>query len=146
MSLFFLLPSGHGVRVSLSGATASSIDTSAPKTAGTGFAFNTDGTVDDWDRNTGLTQISTATDWIIPNSSASSSYQMSYTSFSGDALTTDDFGGVDTWVDMGTKREVRLISDTEPVILSCTFTMQIRKGTGPVLSSAVYTIYTENGS
>jgi len=145
--LMYLMAGSHGhVTLTLTGATANSLDISAPKTAGAGFSFNMDGTVDDWDRNTGTTQISTATDWIIPNGSASSDYQMAYTSFSGSALTTDEFGGADTWVAMSENREVRIITDTDPEVLSCTFTMQVRRGTGPVLSSAVYTINAENGS
>jgi len=145
--LMMLMAGAHRhITVNLDGATANSIDISAPKTAGAGFSFNMDGTVDDWDRNSGFTQIDTATDWIIPNSAASSLYEMAYTSFTGDALTTDEFGGVDTWVNMSENREVRLISDADPEALSCQFTMQVRLNGGAVISSAVYTINAENGS
>ena len=89
MSLFFLLPSGHGVRVSLSGQTIVTTGT-GQLSAYAAVRFNSDGTVDEFESHgtNDYVQIDSATDWIIPNTaSADKTYHVRVTG----TPPTDDF-------------------------------------------------------
>lgn len=139
--------SAGGVLINLDGHTSAALDVSAPKQAAAGFKINSDGTLDTWHHISGFAQVDVATDWIIPNGAASAAaYEIRYTSFTGDSLTTDDFGGVNNWVALSGSPDVRLAT-TEDVTeaLTCSFTLEIRIG-AVTLATGSYTITAENSS
>ena len=75
--------------------------------AAAGIRFNTDGTVDQELENAGspaYSQISAGTDWIIPNDSATSLYEIRCSN-----VTANTWGlgseVIDTWVDLSVARE-----------------------------------------
>lgn len=131
----FTLPSGV---VTVSGETISS--------QGIGFQtatviFRADGTTDKFTTQTGTTQIDVATDWIIPNDAADSTYEVRYTSLVGDAFTF--FAAAeDVWVDLGSDRQwgYRDTNSNFFVLKTGTATFEIRKDGGAVIASATYSI------
>lgn len=123
--------------VTLSGETIS------PPTVGSGvpprgeIVFRTDGTVD-MIENGSTSQIDTATDWIIPNSRANDSYDVRYTSQSGDIFTAEA-SAEDAWIDLGTDRVYSLTR--VPIGTSTnTVTFEIRNNAGTTVASTVYVI------
>lgn len=98
------------------------------------LVFRTDGTMAK-NEGAGNVQIDAATDWIIPNASASSLYEC-LVSVSGDAL---DVGTVDTWQDLATQRTFGYSSAAK----SGTLTAKIRFSlTGVTLSTNTYSLST----
>jgi hypothetical protein len=81
-----------------------------------------------------FTQIDGGTDWVIPNSAASSLYEVMFSQDSGSA---PEVGTLDSWQDLGTDRSLGYNTDTPG---SGIFTVQIRYNGGAPLSSAQYTI------
>lgn len=129
-----------GAVVTVSGHTVSSTSSSGNSTAT--IRFNADGTVDQ-DENGVTTQVDSATDWIVPNSAASSDYQIRYTNFTGSALLSPP-SAEDEWIDLSTDRNFSLFRFSGNLgTSSCTFTIEIREGTGSVLDSATYTLTAE---
>jgi hypothetical protein len=99
-----------GVILTLSGGSAQDTDAGASATAG--FRFNTDGTVDRL-QGSSYTQISAATDWIIPNQAADSTY---------------------VWIDLGTNREYKLVNSGGD-LKSNTCDFEIRNDAGTTVAS-----------
>lgn len=119
-----------------------SVSTSVAGSASANIRFMANGTVEK-DENGATTQVDSATDWIIPNANASSEYQIRYTNFTGSALTAPP-SAEDEWIDLGTDRTYGLFRlSSNPGTSSCSFTIEIRKGTGAVLDSATYTLSAE---
>jgi len=104
--------------------------------------FNTDGTVDLYKTSTGYVQISASTDWIIPNGSADSSYEVRCASVSSGVWTTQP-AAVGTWLALSSNREW-LLTDTDAspfnfeTISGAVF--EIRKDGGAALDSGTYPI------
>ena len=94
---------GHhnvGNLLTLSGAVLS-YDSTSDTTSG--IRFNTDGTVDKRE-NASYTQISAASDWIIPNSAAPSDYEVRVSGAPpGDAF-TNSTGADGTWFTLDSAR------------------------------------------
>jgi len=132
---------------------------SAMRTAGR--AFNTDGTCN-WRRTFSFVQFEALTDWIIPNTAASSSYDVRITNLnwvvkdegfgispSGgvwiDSVTTptggDSDGDEDTWFDLGTTREWTFVdsagSGSGVGEQHAQFDFQIRRGTTVLATAAM---------
>lgn len=124
---------GRGT-VTISGETIS--DTGGAPARAT-VIFNTDGTVDKRESTT-VTQIDSATDWIIPNVYAGSLYEIKYELDSGDALTETNMV-VSTWADMGTTRTMGYAT-SDPGTESGTITVSIRFNGGPVLDTGQYVL------
>ena len=91
-----------------------------------GFAdleFRTDGTV--WSNAfAGWNQISVATDWIIPNGRASSSYDIRYTNLVGDALFSAP-AAQNVWIAMSANRKYSQ-SGSAPLGKNSTFDIEMR--------------------
>jgi len=135
MNVLMMLMSGAHthVKVFLSGGTAAGT-TNDP----VGFRFNTDGTIDKRE-NGSYSQVSAATDWIIPNVAAATDYEVRATSVTGDAWATSPVAD-DTWIDLSAAREWN-VQDTNPLAggtKSTSWTFEIRKGAGATLSSGSY--------
>lgn len=92
--------------------------------------INADGTVDKTDFG-GRTQIDSATDWVIPNSVASSDYDVRYTSLTGDPLDVAP-AAENVWVDLSVDREFG------NNLGNSTFTIEIREPGGETVASGVY--------
>lgn len=100
-----------------------------------GIRFNADGTVDS-KKNAVYTQLTAATNWIIPNSGGGGAYQVRFTDHSGTVFTTLA-AAEDTWIDLSSDREWFMSS---VINATMTVTFEIRRGTGAVLASANYPI------
>lgn len=96
--------------------------------------FNSDGTVDAI-TNSGTTQLSASTDWIIPNDAAPGTYQIRATLTSG---STPDGGTLDTWLAMTISRVWTLSPPGTSGTRNCTLLIEMRDGTGPVIDSGSY--------
>ena len=139
----------HGVIASTpNGAVTLSGETGIHGTGdiGTGFIANAaivvraDGTIDKIETGVGTTQIDSATDWIIPNSAASSAYEVMIHEDSG-TLNRSGQDAIDTWVALDQDREWGVLySSPTPGSKTCTATLSIRKNGGPVIDTAVYTV------
>lgn len=101
--------------------------------------INTDGTLDKSEDDV-TTQIDSATDWIIPNSSADALYEMRFVSFVGDAFSTDELGGENNWTAISTNRELALPGDVASK--SCSFTLEVRFNGGPTIDTGAFSIAT----
>lgn len=111
-----------------------------------GVRFNQDGTIDS---HIGLTysQISSATDWVIPNAHGLGNHYIRFTSLTGDTLTgnTGAFsGGEDVWGELITVGEC-WVEDSNPTAagaLSSTFTVEIATDSGGtnVVASGSFTL------
>jgi hypothetical protein len=88
----------YGV-VALSGETISNLSSGTAA-----VRVNTDGTVDKLDP--GASQIDASTDWIIPNSAASSLYEVSWSQVSGDTPSYSNMAVAGTWYDLSVSRYV----------------------------------------
>lgn len=134
INLLFLMAGqgGQGI-VSLSGETISDTG-SAPARAL--VIINTDGTVD---KREGLsvTQIDSATDWIQPNASATSLYEVKWEQVSGLSLTTGPTESA--WVFLTSSREFGYETDA-PGTESGVITVHIRWNGGDELASATYAL------
>ena len=94
-----------------------------------GIRYNADGTVDN-NIDGVYTQVNSSTDWIIPNSAASSAYQIRATLNSGD---TPD-GTLGSWLALSSNREWTLTSTG-----SCSLNIEIGYG-GVAESSGTVTL------
>ena len=137
MSLFFNIMTAAGLNdiVTVSGEGITDIQAGNARAA---LVFNTDGTVDKIEAST-TTQIDSATDWIIPNSTAPSDYEIRFTSLVGAALDGVTNLTEDVFAILSTQRTMDQNRTTVGTDTS-TFTVEIRKGSGSVLSSASYTL------
>ena len=107
--------------------------------ARSGIRINTDGTIDKYRQNTGgggYTQIDGSTDWIIPNSAASSDYQVRLDVTTGAPNYLSDSTGV--WLAMTANRQW-LVRRTTTGSTSWNWTLRIRKGTGAEIDNGIYT-------
>jgi hypothetical protein len=120
-----------GVILTLSGGSAQDIDSGASATAG--FRFNTDGTVDRL-QGSSYTQISAATDWIIPNQAADSTYDVRITNIGVGDPFTDLAAAEDVWIDLGTNREYKLVNSGGD-LKSNTCDFEIRNDAGTTVAS-----------
>ena len=150
MSLFskIMLAGMHThVTVLLSGGTYATETNVNPTTAS--FKFDTDGKVYTRQNADGFVQVSPLTDWIRPASEAPSDYQIRFTSLTGDTGSfTATTATEDAWQALSTQ-VVFTVDDTTALQTnekSCTFTVEIRKGTGPTITSASYTLTTNYDS
>lgn len=96
-----------------------------------------DGTIDKI-QNVTTTQVDSATDWIIPNSEAPSDYQTRYTGLTGDPLDASTSAAQNVWRAISVGDYFYEQRATGNQSFSSTFTIQVRKGTGPVLDSASF--------
>lgn len=125
--------------VTLSGETATSFGIGASWAM---LWINADGTLWKQTTNEGSEQIDVATDWIIPNEDADSTYEVRYTNHTGLALwPLDEFAVEGTWVDLSETRRLSLVSWTVSGLpRTCTFDLEIRKDGGDVLATASFTL------
>lgn len=113
-----------------------------------GIHFNTDGTVDA--HTATASQVDVATDWIIPNSAATTAYQIRITTVvwvqSGDGESFSTAWEVtNTWKAISSTAEWAITQATTDV-KEVSFLVEIRFGTGPVLSSGTYVLKAENSA
>ena len=128
--------------VTLSGEVISSSAGSGPVVSK--LLINPDGTLDK-DENGTVAQIDSATDWIIPNSAASSGYQVRFTNLVGDSPGAGTTLTEDVWVPIDQVHAIVLrrtgASGNGQSI--ATFDLEIRIGSGATLDSASYTMVSE---
>lgn len=129
--------------LTVSGETIAASDISAPFDSTVGIRFNTDGTVEKGEENNGggvvWTQIDAATDWIIPNDRAESTYEVRYTNRVGTPDFTTQAGAEDTWIDMSTQR-TWLWNETTSGNKTFDADFEMRRGSsGAAETSATYT-------
>lgn len=109
-----------------------------PTGAQSRITFKADGTVTKTE-NIIETQVDSLTDWIIPNSSANSGYEIRYTLFSGNGVISSL--SEDVWSALDQNHSITLTRVGSNVGTStCTFTIEIRFSGGPVLDSAIYSL------
>lgn len=119
--------------ITLSGETISGI--------GAGFSqalvrVRSNGTVEKFTtQDAAWIQIDSATDWIIPNNAAPSTYEVKITEDTGTLNYSGD--SVDTWLPVTSNRTWGVQSSTSH---SCTATISIRRGSGATLDSASYSL------
>ncbi len=125
------------VVVTLTNLTKSDTDTSS---AVAGVRLNTDGTLDS---NGGFfyVQVNASTDWVIPNESASGIYEVRATQISSTGSGTRT-GTLGTFESLGSEREwwARRVSGAGDGTDEWVIDLEIRKGTGPVLSTGRFTL------
>ena len=119
--------------VTLSGETIADSDSGG---ATVSIFFRSDGTVDKKE-GASTSQIDSATDWIIPNGSADSTYEVRCTNIAGDTWSAEA-AAEGTWVGLGSDREWRF-TDSIPGGYSLTCDFEIRKDGGAALASTGYT-------
>ncbi len=125
---------GSGPRLNLAGETT--LDSNPGGSSNARIRINADGTVDEITNVGGTVQVDSATDWIIPNLAATSSYDVRYTGHTGTALTAEA-AAEDVWIALSADRLYGLSSSSAD--LSATFTLEIRAG-GVTLASGSYTL------
>lgn len=102
--------------------------------------WNADGTRDDKDNSNSAVQVLSSTDWIIPNSAASSSYRIRHSSESGDTGSFFSYGSINTWYAISGSRTYYVVDTTPgPGSKSCNFTIEIDKGSGTALDTGLCT-------
>ncbi len=140
---------GEASKLGLSGETNITTDPGSPYNATTSnFRINTDGTIDEGSSIDGVglsyVQVDSATDWIIPNETASSEYEVRVTNVVGDAFTSSP-GADGTWFDLSTARTWTLTHADSSGTDTVTFDFEIRRGSsGAALVSAEYTLIVIN--
>lgn len=109
-----------------------------------GIRVNTDGTIDK--RELGIyTQIDSATDWIIPNGAASSSYEFRITSvtFNIGSVFFIQAAAANTWINMAAAREWT-VQDANPFgdgEVDVDFLLEVRLGSsGSAITNGSYTL------
>jgi hypothetical protein len=85
----------------LSGAIIFDVDTTQ---ATCGIRVNLDGTIDKLQGPASYTQISSATDWVIPNAQSSVAHWVRFERISGDTI--DFTGTLSTWQQLNANREI----------------------------------------
>jgi hypothetical protein len=142
MSLFFLIPGIGGPKVNLSGE-ATVTDASVSRACTAGIRVNSDGTIDKL-INATYTQISAATDWIIPNGAASSDYDVRITgvTFNTGTVWDSEASPEDVWINLGSDRLWSVDDDSSTAVDNhdVSFTIEIRGPGGTTLSSGAYRI------
>lgn len=118
--------------VTVSGESVTGLKLSGTATAG--IRVNADGTIDK-NQNGIYSQIDAATDWIIPNGSASSLYEVRVTSVTGSF--SNAAAAPNTWINLGSNREWNVIQVGEGSS-TASFTLEIRYDGGAVLDSGTY--------
>jgi hypothetical protein len=111
-------------------------------TAATAYhIWNTDGTRDEKDNSNAAIQILASTDWIIPNSAASSSYRIRHTSATGDTGNFTPAGSINVWLSFSSQHLYSVV-DNSPTAggNSVTYNIQIDDGGGTALDSANQTL------
>lgn len=139
MSLFFLLPTSKAATVTLSGETTTALDDD-PSDAYARIKIDQDGNVYE-SADTGTpswVQVDTAADWVRPTGAAPGSYEVRYTSLTGDALDSAT-AAVDTWYSLSSGDYTLVQSRATVGTDTCTFTIEIRSG-ATTLDSASYTL------
>ena len=129
------------VTVKLSGGTlvANNVDADAR----IDLIIRQDGTVDKRENSVTITQLSAATDWIIPNGEAPDDYEVRYINATGDTADLNATSVEDTWYALSTSDWFIWVIDTTTALggKSATFTVEIRKGSsGSAITSASYTL------
>jgi hypothetical protein len=81
-----------------------------------------------------------ATDWIVPNGSASGDFDVRATLIAGSLSGTGEDPGV--WLDLGSDREFQVVRVTVG-ISACSFRLDIRDDTGSTVASATYSASAE---
>ena len=126
-----------GAALKLSGETISNSETN-PTQGRAHVIFNSDGTVDKREGGT-VSQIDSGTDWIIPNSSADSIYEVRFTGLTGDAFDVNA-AAADTWIDLSANRTWGYTRGTVGTNTgSATFEIRIGSS-GSAQTSASYTL------
>lgn len=134
----FSFAGGVSWTVNLDGQT---ISFSSTANRWAGVRINTDGTVDRRGGTSGnYVQIDSGTDWIIPNGSASSDFEVYCTvnSSSGSGLDAGS-AATDTWLALSTNREW-FCSRTTVGTDSANLTISIRYNGGATLDSGTYAL------
>lgn len=134
--------SGPGGVVTLSGEgfiNAFDGDVLGPWDTRSGIRINTDGTIDKYLGTVGsgytYTQIDASTDWIIPNSAASSIYQVKLDVTSGSPNFSSDSTGL--WLAMTSNRQW-IVQRTTTGSSTWSWTLRIRYSTGGEIDSGAY--------
>lgn len=122
-------------KVTLSGE---SVSDSAVSAAFASISFQSNGQVHKTEGVTS-TQVDSATDWIIPNAAAPGTYEVRLSGRTGTAPTGP---AENTWHALSTTRTWSLTNSSPPSTISCSFTIEIRKGS-TVLASATYSLSAE---
>ena len=99
-----------------------------------------DGTLWRETTNGGSVQISVATDWIIPNSAASSLYEVRYTNKTGNILQFAAFAEEDEWVAINASKEISQFAFRGGIFRTSSFDLEIRLNGGPVLATGFFTL------
>lgn len=96
--------------------------------------IRTDGTL--WKREGGTpTQLNSGTDWIIPNGSANSAFDVKWVNVSGDVANNGNMlGDEDTWHAVSTMRSIGY-EDSVTSLREGVVRISIRKGGGAVLDT-----------
>ncbi len=124
--------------VTLSGASISTTGSGQQVQA---LDFRADGTLFDVATGEADAQLSSGTDWIIPNTEGDSTYEVGYIDRTGDPFSTEAATS-GNWANLGANRFWNVI-DNDPLVMnstSTTATFRIRKDGGAVIDSASYTI------
>ena len=104
-----------------------------------GVRINSDGTVDQR-KNSTYTQLSSGTDWIIPNSAASGDTYEVYATKTGDTLDASS-AALSTWINVSTNPQWTIADTTaDDGADTATVTIQIRKNGGAAVDSGVYNL------
>ena len=99
-----------------------------------------DGTLWKQTTNEGSVQLDVATDWIIPNSAADSSYEVRYTNHTGNTAQFTSSAPEDVWIDLSVSRFFQLFAFPGGIFRTATFDVEIRKDGGAVLATASFTL------
>ena len=138
-----------GPKLTLSGELNATVDGASTYDATTStFRFNTDGTLDEGSQINGAgisyVQVDAATDWIIPNSLASSDYQVRVVNIVGDAFTAEA-AAENTWIDLGSAREWTLVHADVAGTDTVNFDFELRVGgAGGATASAAFELRVTN--
>ena len=139
MSLLWVMGAfGPSARVQVSGQNVNGQVEGAASQAG--IRVNSDGTIDE-NSDAIYGQIDAATDWIRPQTPAPGDFEARITGFTGDGLEVADLA-IGTFGVISESPQWYLETSIVEV-RTCTFTLEIRKGSGPVISSASYTLTCE---
>ena len=138
--LLIAAAAGKGPLVTLSGETI--IDGSTIRATTAGIRVGSNGIIEKL-VNVTLTQIDSATDWIIPNNAASIDYDVRITNvvFTTGTVFSAAAAVEDTWIDLGTDRSWN-VADTDSSTPAgdtfITFDLQIRDPSGVTVASTEY--------
>ena len=139
-----LLGSAEDPEITLSGQA---VNDNGAGTRTVGYRVGADGKMYEFTSAGGYVQIDSATDWIIPNASASIAYQVRVTAFTdiGTGTYFDSGTAEDIWIDLSVNRTwLKSTTGTGGSnSVDSTFTFEIRLGTASALASTVYTQFAE---